>query len=141
MATPTHPDDGFKRQDFSVEVDRNRLSEVALKAYCRLAEEWDLTERQAAGLLDVSMSTWERMHQAGKTVTLSQDQLTRISALLGIQKGLQLLFADAMADRWPLLPNNNALFAGASPAEAMIKGGIPLMLDVRRLVEGAEGAF
>lgn len=130
-----------ERQDFSVEADRARLSKVALKAYKRLVEQWGLTGQQAAALLDVSTSTWERLKQEGKDRSLSQDQLTRISALVGIYKGLHLLFADDMADRWPRLNNKGPLFARLSPTESMIRGGIPQMLEVRRYVDAVRGGL
>lgn len=130
-----------ERQDFSAEADRARLSKVALKAYKRLVAQWGLTGQQAAALLDVSTSTWERLKQDGKDKSLNQDQLTRISAMVGIYKGLHLLFADAMADRWPRLDNRGPLFARMSPIESMMKGGIPQMLEVRRYVDAVRGGL
>ncbi|MGF7056238.1 hypothetical protein GGC47_005454 [Bosea sp. OAE752] len=124
-----------ERQDFFLEPDRTRLSKVALKAYKRLVEHWGLTGQQAAALLDVSTSTWERLKQEGKDKYLSQDQLTRISAMVGIYKGLHLLLADDMADRWPKLNNKGSLFGRLSPIDSMLKGGIPQMLEVRRYVD------
>jgi hypothetical protein len=135
--TLTFPD----RQDFSSAADRARLSKVALKAYTRLVGQWALTGLEAAALLDVSTSTWERLKQDGKDKSLSQDQLTRISALVGIYKGLHLLFADDMADRWPRLTNTGPLFARLSPIDSMMKGGIPQMLDVRRYVDAVRGGL
>jgi hypothetical protein len=137
LSVPSLPE----RQDFSAEADRARLSRVALKAYRRLVTQWGLTGQQAAALLDVSTSTWERLKQEGKDKSLSQDQLTRISALIGVYKGLHLLFVDAMADRWPRLPNRGPLFAGLSPIDSMIRGGIPQMLDVRRHVDAVRGGL
>jgi uncharacterized protein (DUF2384 family) len=130
-----------ERQNFAQETDRARLSKVALKAFRRLVEQWGLTGQQAAALLDVSTSTWERLKQDGKDKALSQDQMTRISALVGIYKGLHLLFADDMADRWPGLSNKAPLFARMSPIESMIAGGIPQMLDVRRYVDAVRGGL
>lgn len=130
-----------ERQDFSSEADRVRLSKVALKAYKRLVGEWGLTGQQAAALLDVSTSTWERMKQDGKDKALSQDQLTRISALVGIYKGLHLLFADDMADRWVKLGNKGPLFGQMTPIDSMMRGGIPQMLDVRRYVDAVRGGL
>lgn len=130
-----------ERQDFSAAADRARLSSVALKAYRRLVDAWGLTGHEAAGLLDVSTSTWERLKQDGRERPLSQDQLTRISALVGIYKGLHLLFADDMADRWPRLDNRGPLFARASPISSMLRGGIPQMLDVRRYVDAVRGGL
>ena len=53
---------------------------------------------------------------------LSQDQLTRVSAVVGVYKGLHLLFADDMADRWPRLKNSGPLFQNLSPIAAMQQG-------------------
>lgn len=137
LSVPSLPE----RQDFSAEADRARLSRVALKAYRRLVTQWGLTGQQAAALLDVSTSTWERLKQEGRDKSLSQDQLTRISALVGIYKALHLLFVDDMADRWPRLQNRGPLFAGLTPIDSMIRGGIPQMLDVRRYVDAVRGGL
>jgi hypothetical protein len=67
--------------------------------------------------------------------------MTRISALVGVYKGLHLLFVDDMADRWPNLNNKGPLFVRLSPIESMIKGGIPQMLDVRRYVDAVRGGL
>ena len=130
-----------ERQDFSAPADRARLSAVALKAFRRLVGEWQLTGQQAAALLDVSTSTWERLKGDGKDRPLSQDQMTRISALIGIYKGLHLLFADGMADAWVRLDNSGPLFDRLSPIDSMIRGGIPQMLDVRRHVDAVRGGL
>lgn len=130
-----------ERQDFSDNSDRARLSMVALKAYKRLVDQWGLTGQQAAALLDISPSTWDRLKQEGRDKSLSQDQMTRISALVGIYKGLHLLFADSMADRWPRLPNRGPLFGHSSPIESMIRGGIPQMLEVRRFIDAVRGGL
>ncbi|MCF6369831.1 antitoxin Xre-like helix-turn-helix domain-containing protein [Rhizobium halophilum] len=129
-------------QGFAAEADRARLAGTALKAYRRLVEQWGLTGLQAAALLGVSVSTWERLKPEGEgRRTLSQDQMTRVSILVGIYKGLHLLFADAMADQWPMLPNTGPLFAGRTPVTSMIEGGIPLMLDTRRYVDAVRGGL
>jgi len=130
-----------ERQGFANEADRDRLARVALTAYRRLVQQWRLSGQTAADLLGVSLSTWERLKPEGQDRPLSQDQLTRISALVGIYKGLHLLFVDGMADRWPLLENSGPLFARRSPIAAMIDGGIPLMLEVRRYVDAVRGGL
>jgi uncharacterized protein (DUF2384 family) len=135
---PNHPE----RQNFAAEGDRQRLSTVALKAFKRIVEEWELTGQQAAGLLGVSTSTWERLKAAGgQDRNLSQDQMTRISALVGIYKGLHLLFADDMAGRWPRLETRGPLFQGATPVNSMLDGGIPQMLEVRRYIDAVRGGL
>ncbi|NKC32219.1 antitoxin Xre-like helix-turn-helix domain-containing protein [Falsiroseomonas selenitidurans] len=126
---------------FASEAERDRFTPVALKALLRLAEAWQLTGQEAAALLGVSATTWDRMRAGRWAGTLSQDQLTRASALIGLFKALHLLFADAMADRWPRLPNRNPLFGGASPVAAMIEGGIPRLIEARRHVDAMRGGL
>jgi hypothetical protein len=73
--------------------------------------------------------------------SLSQDQLTRVSAVVGVFKGLHVLFADDMADRWARLRNRGPVFDNRTPIETMIEGGIPAMLDVRRHVDALRGGL
>ena len=128
-------------QNFAMPQDRARLSGVALKAFQALAREWKLSNAEAAALLGVSESTWDRIKRAKWGQPLSQDQLTRASAAIGLYKGLHLLFADAMADRWPRLANAGPIFRRKSPLEAMIEGGIPVMLEARRYVDAVRGGL
>ncbi len=127
-------------QTFAEEGDRARLSPVAIKAFLGIAKAWDISNRDAAELVTVSGSTFDRMKR-GEPMALNQDQLTRVSALVGIYKGLHLMFADAMADEWPVLANTGPLFKGASPVAAMKAGGIPKMLDTRRYIDAVRGGL
>jgi hypothetical protein len=129
----------WELQTFSKEADRERLSGVAVKAFRSLCERWKLSNIEAASLLAVSASTWDRIKRDEWKESLNQDQLTRVSALVGVFKGLHLIFADGMADRWPKLPNSGPLFGRRSPIDAVIAGGIPVMLDVRRYIDAVRG--
>lgn len=130
-----------ERQTFAKEEDRRRLSDVAIKAFRSLAGQWKLSNAEASALLGVSPSTWDRIKSGRWEGGLSQDQLTRVSALVGVYKGLHLLFADDMADRWLRLANKGPIFERTSPIEAMIDGGIPRMLEVRRYVDAIRGGL
>lgn len=128
-------------QTFAAEVDRRRLTGAAVKAVLRLVEAWKGSNAEGAALLGVSHSTWDRMKAGTWEGSLSQDQLTRASALIGLFKGLHLLFVDDMADRWPQLPNRAPLFDRRSPVEAMIEGGIPRMLETRLYIDALRGGL
>lgn len=128
-------------QTFTTADDRVRLSGVALKAFKALVARWDLSNSESAALLGVSESTWDRIKRGTWDQPLSQDQLTRASAAIGVYKGLHLLFADQMADRWPTLANRGPIFQRRSPVEAMIEGGIPMMLETRRYVDAVRGGM
>ena len=99
-----------------------------------------MSNGEASALLGVSASTLDRMKR-GYRPTLSQDQLTRVSALVGVYKGLHLLFVDATADEWARRPNSGPLFERETPIQAMIEGGIPRMLEVRRYVDAVRGGL
>lgn len=128
-------------QTFSKSDDRTRLSPVALKAFRALADRWRLSNGEAAALLGMGESTWDRAKKGRWDQALSQDQLTRASAAIGIYKGLHLLLADTLADRWPKLANTGPIFQRRSPVEAMIDGGIPTMLDTRQYVDAVRGGL
>ena len=128
-------------QTFAREGDRRRLTGAAVKAVLRLVEAWGSGNAEGAALLGVSESTWDRMKAGRWEGTLSQDQLTRASALIGVFKGLHLLFADDMADRWPRLPNRAPVFDRLSPVQAMIAGGIPRMIETRQYIDALRGGL
>ena len=118
--------------DLSEAETRERLTPAALDAVVRLAEIWQLTSTEVCALLgDVSAPSWLRMKKGEWAGALSEDALTRVSVLIGIFKGLRLLFPHTLSDEWVRLPNKGPLYAGRRPLDAMIEGGIPTMLDVR----------
>lgn len=128
-------------QTFAAEEDRRRFTPAAAKAVVRLVEYWGASNGQSAALLGVSESTWDRIKAGKWDGVLSQDQLTRASALIGIFKGLHVLFADGFADRWPALVNRGPVFDRRSPIDAMIEGGIPRMLETRQYVDALRGGL
>ena len=121
---------------------RGRLTPAAVDGIVRLAEIWRLTSAEICALLgDVSERTWFRMKKGAWSGTLSQDTLTRVSALVGIFKGLRLLFSEPLSDEWVRLPNKGPLYGGRRPLDAMIEGGIPKMLEVRRHIDALRGGL
>jgi uncharacterized protein (DUF2384 family) len=121
---------------------RERLTPAAVEGVLRLSEIWRLTSAEICALLGgVSERTWFRMKKGEWPGALSQDTLTRISALVGIFKGLRLLFSEPLSDEWIRLPNKGPLYAGRRPLDAMIEGGIPKMLEVRRHIDALRGGL
>jgi hypothetical protein len=121
---------------------RDRLTPAAVDGIVRLSEIWRLTSAETCALLgDVSERTWFRMKKGDWTGTLSQDTLTRVSAVVGLFKGLRLLFSEPLCDEWVRLPNNGPLYRGRRPLDAMIEGGIPMMLEVRRHIDALRGGL
>ena len=79
---------------------RRQMSPGALRSWFGIARQWGLTDVQAARLLGTPTSTYRRWKRAPE-VTLDVGQIERLSLLLGIYKGLEMLLprADA-ADAW-----------------------------------------
>ena len=141
-ATPAHPDFSVAIPNLADAPTRARLSPAAVSAMVRLVDVWRLTGAEACTLLgDVSERTWFRMKKGDWNGALSQDTLTRISALVGIFKGLHLLFSLPLADEWVRLPNKSSLYHGHRPLDVMFEGGIPAMLDVLRHVDAMRGGL
>ena len=120
---------------------RKNLTGPALRTFFRIAEAWGLKEQEQMRLLGLDNRSTFQSWKRGDVAAISKDALERISYVLGIYKGLHLLFADDMADRWPRLSNKGPLFGRLSPIDSMLKGGIPQMLDVRRYVDAVRGGL
>jgi hypothetical protein len=122
-----------------VHVSPTDRQSVGLKAYSRLASQWQLTLREAAHLLDVSESTWKRIKSGQFSGDLTRDQTLRLSALIGLYKALALYFDPPLSERWVKLENTGPLFDGQRPLDRMIEGGLPTIIAVRTYVDALRG--
>jgi len=122
-------------------AERERLSPSAVKAFFNIVKHWRLRDEDARELLGgESNGPYYNLKRAAKgsrmpARTLDADTLLRISYLIGIFKALNVLHGRALADDWIALPNTNPIFRGTTPVEYMVKGGIPAMQIVRRLLD------
>lgn len=125
--------------DLSHRPTRERLSQSAFEGFLRITEQWGLSADARCGLLGMQKSTLYRL-QTGAGIR-SQDELTRISYLVGIYKALHLLFPSSLADGWMLRPNDNLLFRGGLPIDFLVRKGIPGFQQVRGLLDGYRGGL
>src|ERR1700687_4304243 len=124
--------------DLSKKENRTRLSPAAIKGLLRIATHWKLRDDDTRGLLGgISSGSFYTLKNRAKT--LDEDQLTRISLLIGIYKALNILYGQKLADAWITLPNTNPMFGGDSPLNYVTKGGIPALLRVRQLLDARRG--
>ena len=78
---------------------------------------------------------------APASASLPRDTLERISYVLGIDKALRTLIPDGKAaDAWVRLPNDAAVFGGASALERMLAGNVGDLYVVRRYLDIVMGA-
>lgn len=119
---------------------RDQIGSV-IKAIVRTADAWELTNAEAASLFDVPIATWSRMKASKYRGVLDQDKMTRASLMVGIFKGLRLIFNGQLTYGWPKLANTGSQFNGRTPVEVMIAGGIPAMLGVRQHIDALRGGM
>ena len=124
------------------DLDPALVSRVAIKAISRLLAAWNIKDETAARLAGVgSTRTWQRMKHEDWSGDLSQDELTRMSALVGLYQGLHVYFGNDLADAWVTLENDGPLFGGSSPLDFMLEGGIPAIIRVRDYVDAIRGGL
>jgi len=125
--------------DLSPRKERERLSPSAIKAFFNVMANWDVREGDARTLLGgVSHGQFYEMKNNPRR-TLDADTLTRISYLVGIFKALNILYSKKLADAWIQRPNANPIFGGQAALAYMVKGGLPAMQTVRRLLDARRG--
>ena len=127
--------------DLSNKVERERLSRSAIKAFMNIMAKWGVRDEDARALLGgISNGPFYEMKRKPDR-TLDVDALTRASYLVGIFKALNILYSEKLADAWVQRPNANRIFGGQSPIAFMVKGGLPAMQIVRRLLDARRGGM
>src|ERR1700721_3113641 len=114
-AIPAAPGYQFETfPDLSQLETRKRLSQSAMDGFFAVTEKWKLNKDTAGELLGgIPRSSVYKFRTAAGT--LRQDELTRISYIVGIYKALHILLPATMADEWVVRPNDNFLFGGHPP--------------------------
>ena len=121
--------------DLTARGERERLSAPALKAFFNMMARWKVRDEHARALLGgVSNGPFYEMKRTRDRL-LDADRLVRVSYVIGIFKALHVLHSARLADEWIQLPNSNPIFAGQTPLTYMMRGGLPAMQTVRRLLD------
>lgn len=121
-----------------------RMGAPALRTFVRIADAWRLGEAERRSILGrPSRSTyygWLDKAKRGQDVSLSLDQLLRLSALFGIVKGLAIVFArPGEAATWLRSPNTGPLFGGQRPLDLITSGSQDGLVQVRRYLDAWRG--
>ena len=127
--------------DITSPDERKRLGPSALKAFFNIAKCWRLRDEDAMQLLGGMASSTYYATKKSPRRAVDPDTMLRISYLVGIFKALNILHGKALADRWITLPNCNPIFHGGTPLEYMVRGGIPAIQLVRRLLDARRGGI
>ncbi len=127
--------------DLTAKAERERLGPSAVRAFFNIMSRWGVRDEDARTLLGgMSNGPFYEMKKKPDRV-LNTDRLQRISYLVGIFKALNVLYSEKLADAWIQLPNSNRIFGGLTPLAYMMKGGLPAMQTVRRLLDARRGGM
>ncbi|MBA4176430.1 MAG: hypothetical protein C0505_07705 [Leptothrix sp. (in: Bacteria)] len=128
-------------QETQAEVRSEQMAAAGLRAFARIAAAWGLSvDEQLALLGRPPRSTYFAWRKHPEKASLPRDTLERLSNLLGIWKGLQILLPDAAAaDAWIRQPNGAAPFGGGSALQRMLAGNVADLNLVRRYLDGVRG--
>ncbi len=128
-----------KLPDLADPATRSRLSPPAITAFFAIVEKWQLRNEDAMALLGGTSNGRYFELKKNRKGLLSQDELTRISLLIGIFKALNILFSQRLANQWTSRPNSNPMFNDAPPLQFLTRAGVPGMLGVRSLLDSRRG--
>jgi uncharacterized protein (DUF2384 family) len=109
------------------------------RAAVTLFRRWQLTDEQAAALLDMPGRTYARW-KAGAVGRIGRDGKARLSNLMGIHKALRIVFREPQRGYdWVRAPN--AAFAGRSALDVMLGGELTDLMRVRRYLDAERGGW
>ena len=115
-----------------------KTSDLAKRAFFRIMGHWKVPNDQAQALLGSPSRSRFYEWKKGEGGTLSRDTFERISYVIGIYKGLQILFPLAVqADAWVAKPNE--AFGGRSALDRMAAGNVADLHAVRAYVDHVRG--
>ena len=123
------------------DITAERMAAAGLRAFERIAQAWGLSvDEQLALLGQPPRSTYFAWRKQPEKAALSRDTLERLSNILGIYKGLQILLPEpAAADAWVRQPTTAPPFGGRSALARMLAGNVSDLNLVRRYLDGVRG--
>lgn len=119
-------------------TDTKRLSELAgpaIRAFTQIALAWHLTEDEQVKLLGLASPATLRTWRSQPCPHINAETLERISYILGIYMGINMLLPEERASDWMRAPNSAPVFGGASALECMTRGDISDLAAVRRYID------
>jgi hypothetical protein len=117
---------------------RRDLTGPALRTFFRIAEAWKLKEQEQMRILGLDSRSTFQSWKRGAVAAIPKDALERISYVLGIYKGLQILLPGT-ADDWVRKPNKSPVFGGRSALDRMASGNVSDLYVVRQYIDAQRG--
>jgi len=126
-------------QDFVPAPITDGEAAAMFRAALNLFRLWDLTDDEAAVLLDLPVRTYRRW-KAGELGRIDRDGKARLSNLIGIHKALRIIFREPQRGYdWMRKPND--AFAGRSAVDIMLGGELTDLMRVRHYLDAERGGW
>jgi len=122
----------------ALQTQRADYNQIALNSFFTIASNWKLSNAQARNLLgdpaEATFYNWKN----GKIGKLSKDTLHRLSMILGIHKGLRILFKNPI-NLYDWVNRENSDFGGETPLQRMLHGQLTDIHRVRQYIDHWRG--
>jgi Protein of unknown function (DUF2384) len=126
-------------QDFHPTPITDAEAAAMFRAVVIMFAKWDITDDQAATLLDVPVRSYRRW-KTGEQGRIDRDGKARLSNLMGIHKALRYMFREPERSyRW--IKASNEAFRGASALDIMLGGELTDLMRVRRYLDAERGGW
>lgn len=109
------------------------------RAVLNLLRLWDVTDEEAATLLDLPVRTFRRW-KAGDLGRIDRDGKARLSNLLGIHKALRIIFREPQRG-YAWIKASNRAFGNRSALDVMLGGELTDLMRVRRYLDAERGGW
>lgn len=118
--------------------DRKDLTGPALRTFFRIADAWGLKEQEQMRILGLDNRSTFQSWKRGAVAAIPKDALERISYVIGIYKGLQILLPQSAND-WVRKPNMASVFGGRPAIDRMTSGNVADLYVVRQYIDAQRG--
>ena len=120
------------------QIGRKDLTGPALRTFFRIADAWGLKEREQMRMLGLDSRSTFQSWKRGAVAAIPKDALERISYVMGIYKGLQILLPKT-ANEWVRKPNKSSIFGGRPAVDRMTSGNVADLYVVRQYIDAQRG--
>jgi uncharacterized protein (DUF2384 family) len=109
---------------------------AAFKMGSNILGKWGCSAAQKQAILGIPKSSYHRYQKDPSTVSLSSDQLERLSYLANIHQALRMIFSNPdNVYGFMSMANNNPYFNGKSPLSIIATGNFGTLYEVFKRID------
>lgn len=113
---------------------------TSLRVAVNILRKWGMTTEQMTTILGVSSASINRVKNKS-VISLTRDQLERISYVLNIHAALKLVFDNPENTyNFVNMANHNPYFNGATPMSIMLNGSMASLYETHKRIDALRGA-